>query len=51
MNGGTYNLNGVDFDYTSAWFIDSYNPSDLSLSFSNDFDGLIANWNTKQRNL
>ena len=48
INGGTYNLNGVDFDYTSAWFIDSYNPSDLSLSFANDFDGLITNWNTNQ---
>jgi hypothetical protein len=46
LNGGTYNLNGDDFDYTSAWFIDSYNPSDLSLSFGNDFDGLITNWNT-----
>jgi hypothetical protein len=46
VNGGTYNLNGDDFDYTSAWFIDSFNPNDLSLSFGNDFDGLIANWNT-----
>jgi hypothetical protein len=46
LNGGTYYLNGDDFDYTSAWFIDSYNPSDLSLSFGNDFDGLITNWNT-----
>ena len=29
LNAGTYYLNGDDFDYTSAWFIDSYNPSDL----------------------
>jgi len=48
LNGGTYNLNGVNLDHTSAWFIDSYNPNDLSLSFSNDVDGLITNWNTNQ---
>jgi hypothetical protein len=46
LNGGTYYLSGVDLDHTSAWFIDSYNPNDLSLSFTNDFDGLITNWNT-----
>ena len=46
LNGGTYYLNGIDSDYTSAWFIDSYNPGDLSLSFANDFDGLITKWNT-----
>jgi hypothetical protein len=46
MNGGTYYLNGVDFDYTSAWFIDSFNINDLTLSFTNNRDNLITNWNT-----
>jgi hypothetical protein len=46
LNGGTYYLDGVDFDYTSAWFIDSFNINDLTLSFTNNTDNLITNWNT-----
>ena len=47
---GSYNVNTSNLDYTSAWYIDSYDHSSLTLSLENNIDGLITNWNTNTRN-
>ena len=43
---GTHNISTTNVDYTSAWYIDSYDHSSLTLSLENNIDGLITNWNT-----
>jgi hypothetical protein len=43
---GTHNIATTNLDYTSAWYIDSYDHSSLTLSLENNIDGLITNWNT-----
>jgi hypothetical protein len=43
---GTHNISTTNLDYTSAWYIDSYAHSSLTLSLENNIDGLITNWNT-----
>jgi hypothetical protein len=43
---GSHNISTTNLDFTSAWYIDSYNHSSLTLSLENNIDGLITNWNT-----
>lgn len=43
---GVHNIILTNLNYTSEWYIDSPNHGLLALSYTNDQDSLITNWNT-----